>query len=501
MPLNKILLPSAILAALLSTTTAIADVTAQDVWADWQTNMDAYGGTAITTGSETFNNGVLTITDLAIQMDDPNQEIAVEANLPSLIFTEQGDGTVRVTMDETYSFSMLGPDNATMRGSLTHRDMEFVVSGTPADLVYDMSAARYAFTLDEVTASGEPVAVDLTVAFNNMTGQYSVRPGAIREIDYDVAVGTTDIFFDINAPEDDVVMNLSGQIAELGLTASLAMPEALNFEDPDNIDLSGINVEAGYNFGQMAYIFAFSEAGDTANGSAQANGGSLELVFNENEVAYTTDVKDVAINLESSEIPFPIVFAAETYGINFGMPLSRTEAPAPFELGINLTALDINDDIWAMADPSGQFPHDPVTAQIGFSGTAKWLFDLLDPEQQLAMAQSDMPIEPHSVQIDVLNIDALGLQLTGEGGFTFDNTAPGPIPGLPKPEGRVSVSANGVNSLLDNLVAMGMVPQGDVSNIRLMMGLFANATGNDGLTSSLEINAEGHIIVNGQRIQ
>jgi len=503
----KTLLPSTALVSLLGTTAAFADVSAQDVWDDWKANMEIYGDAGITIGNESIIGNTLTVTDLGMMLEDPDEGLTIEANLPSLTFTEQGDGTVLVTMADSYSFSVTDvseffPDEpSVIRGSINQQGLEVVVSGTPAEFTYDMTASRYGIQLDELVDFGEAIPMVASMALNNMSATYVVRPGAIREVDYSINAATTDLFVDANIPEEDVVMNFSGQIADLALTASIAVPEGLSFDDPENVDLSGILIDGGYTFGQLAYLFNFNDGYDDASGSAQADGGFLNFLFNETQVSYDTEVTGMAANIETSELPFPVSIAADTYGLTFAMPLARTDAPAPFAVGINLTNLGINDEIWMMGDPGNQLPHDPITAQIGISGTAKWLFDLLDPAQQMEMARSDMPIEPHSVQIDRLNIDALGLQVTGDGGFTFDNTTPGPIPGLPKPEGQVSVQATGINSLLDTLVAMGMVPQEEVMGVRMMMGMFATASGNDSLSSSLEINAAGHIIVNGQRIQ
>ena len=507
MHFTKSLLPSTALVTLLGTTAVFADVTAQDVWDDWQSNMEIYGDAGLTIGNESIIGNTLTVTDISMLLEDPDEGMKVEANLPSLTFTEQGDGTVLVTMADSYSFAFTGiseyfPDEPNViRGSLTHQGLEIVVSGSPAELTYDMTASRYGIQLDELIDFGETIPMVASMALNNVTGTSVVRPGAIREVDYSVNAATPDLIVDVNIPEEEVVMNFTGQIADLALNAAIAVPEGLNYEDPENIDFSGLSIDAGYTFGQLAYLFNFDDGYDDASGSAQANGGFLNVLFNENEVAYDTEVNGLAANIETSDFPFPISIAADAYGLTFAMPLARTDAPAPFVVGINLTNLGVNDEIWMMGDPGNQLPHDPITAQIGISGTGKWLFDLLDPAQQMEMARSDMPIEPHSVQIDTLNIDALGLEVTGEGGFTFDNTTPGPIPGMPKPEGQVSVQANGVNSLLDTLVAMGMIPQEEVMGVRMMMGMFATASGNDSLSSSLEINAAGHIIVNGQRIQ
>lgn len=506
MHLCKTLLPGT-LALLMGTTAAMADLTAQDVWDDWRANMDIYGESGVTVGGESIVGNTLTVTDLNISIDDPDQGTSVQANMPSITFTEQGDGTVLVTTSEAYTFSFQEvseyfPDEpSSIAGQLVQDGLQIVVSGSPEELTYDLTANSYAFEITEFVDFGEAMPLEATFSLNDMTGTYVVRPGAIREISYAVAASTVDMLMTMNDPEEGIALNFNGEIADLALEADVALPEGFADQDPEEMSFAGFAIDAGYTFGGLSYAFDFDDGYDAASGTASASGGHLDLLFNETAVAYDTAVQNMAVAMQVPDFPFPINLNLAEYGITFAMPLARTEEAEPFAVGINLSELSINDEIWMMGDPTGQLPRDPITAQIGLSGEVKWLYDLLDPEQQMQMAMSDMPAEPRSVQIDALNISALGVQVTGQGGFEFDASAPGIAPGVPQAVGQVSVDAQGVNSMMDTLVSMGMLSQDDVMGARMMMGMFASASGNDGLSSSLEINAEGHVIVNGQRIQ
>ena len=67
--------------------------------------------------------------------------------------------------------------------------------------------------------------------------------------------------------------------------------------------------------------------------------------------------------------------------------------------------------------------------------------------------------------------------------------------------GAVDLQLNGVNGLIDSLVAMGLMPQEQVMGARMMLGMFATSVGDDQLTSRLEVTADGQILANGQRLQ
>jgi Uncharacterized protein conserved in bacteria (DUF2125) len=72
---------------------------------------------------------------------------------------------------------------------------------------------------------------------------------------------------------------------------------------------------------------------------------------------------------------------------------------------------------------------------------------------------------------------------------------------MPRPEGVIDISINGANALMDNLVAMGLIPEDQVMMARMMIGMFATPVGEDMLTSKIEFTPEGGILANGQQIQ
>jgi len=60
----------------------------------------------------------------------------------------------------------------------------------------------------------------------------------------------------------------------------------------------------------------------------------------------------------------------------------------------------------------------------------------------------------------------------------------------------------GGNTLLDTLVDMGLVPSEQAMGARMMLGVVARpGDGEDTLVSEIEVNEEGQIFANGQRIK
>ena len=62
------------------------------------------------------------------------------------------------------------------------------------------------------------------------------------------------------------------------------------------------------------------------------------------------------------------------------------------------------------------------------------------------------------------------------------------------------IRLTGGNTLMDKLVTMGLLSQDDVMGARMMLSMFANQTGEDELTSTLEFK-DKHFFANGQQLQ
>jgi hypothetical protein len=94
------------LAALVAGGAAQAQVTAQQVWDNWQQGMAIYGEGGVSIGSESLVGSSLTVTDLTLSMSD--EVSTVSSTIPSIVFTERGDGTVSVVMSESYPVTITG---------------------------------------------------------------------------------------------------------------------------------------------------------------------------------------------------------------------------------------------------------------------------------------------------------------------------------------------------------------------------------------------------------
>lgn len=497
---------AALICSLLGSTAAFADVTAQDVWADWQTNMSLYGdGVTTTVGSETQDGGTLTVSDIVMTFTDP--EATVTVNLGDMVFAEQGDGTVSVSVAETVPMTVnVTPeygDPATINISLVQSGVDLVVGGTPEQMNYALTADSYTIQIDSVEGDTDDVVFnEARLTMSQITGAYSVAGGALRNIDYDISAGDIGVVFDIVEDGGPGMMKLNGAIAGLDASAVVAIPEDMDPEMPEMAFADGLSVDIDYTVGASDFSFEFLERNDQMQGTAQAQSGRVSLAMDKDGFSYSGGAVAPRVAFSGSEVPFPVEVAMSEYSYGATVPLSASEEPRDFGLQLLLSDLAVNDAIWGMIDPGGILSHDPATLAVDLSGMARLFVDVMNPDgMESVMMSGDVPGELHALNLNDLRLAVAGAALTGTGAFTFDNTDLATFGGFPAPRGTANFTLNGANQLIDKLVEMGLLPQEQVMGARMMMGMFMTAVGDDQLESTVEVNDQNHVIVNGQRLQ
>ena len=498
MPFKTSLSAGVCVAALLTGAPAAADLSASDVWQSWKDNLALYGEDGVSIGSEDLSGDTLTVSDLVLSMQEDSSSVTV--TIEEITFTENGDGTVSIVMSDTIPIEM--DDAGTLISiTATQSGAELVASGDPDAMNMAVTADQYVISVDRIVEYDEEVPADIRFTMNDIDGSYSITESDLRDLGYALSVASADLLIDVSEPESNDAALVSGRMEGLTANALITLPKDADFDNPETILGQGLSLEGGYGLTGSTYIFDIKDGSETAAGTASTGPVEVGLLVNEDRISYDVATSDLDLQLQAAELPFPVSVSLARYGLGFNMPVSSTDAPAPFSARFDLTEVTVNDEIWMMGDPTGQLPHDPVTARIDLSGEARLFYDLMDPEQAEQLAMADVPGEIHSVSLDELTISAVGASVDGSGGFTFDNSDMQTIPGVPRPEGQVTVNINGANRLIDTLVDMGLVPADQAGMGRMMMGMFARTVGDDQLTSTIEINEQGHILANGQRIR
>ncbi|MAC79595.1 MAG: DUF2125 domain-containing protein [Rhodobacteraceae bacterium] len=496
---------------------AAADITAEDAWGAMR-DLLAGSGYAVD-GSETRDGDTLVVSDLVFTMTTTpatDADPAIDAgtttvDFGTLRFTEAGDGTVRVQMPEVIPITSTfdDPDTnmpVTANIAVTQTGADMIMSGTPDNIRQSFSATAVDIALtsfDAPEAMLPPDAVHFSVNLADISSSATVGQGEPRpmEMSAKARTATFDMAFDV---PDEGKGAATGQMNALAFTGTGALPTGNTGGDLYAMLEGGYAVNGSFTYDSGTLSLSGEEEGQSFSVESRSAAGQLDMAIDGDSLTYDVSQADTTVTAMLAELPFPLSLQAAAMKAGITLPISKGDDAQDFKMLVNLQDFVMSDMIWTMIDPQSILPRDPATLLVDLAGKARVFTDLLDPNLATRLEQTGkMPGQLEALDINALKLDLVGAQLTGTGAFTFDNTdVDGLGSGMPRPVGELDLQLSGGNALLDKLSQMGMIGPDEAGGARMMMGLLAEpGDGPDTLKSKLEINAEGHIIANGQRIQ
>ena len=480
-----------------------ADVTPEDVWGSWQKELTASGQT-MTTGSAAQDGDAFVVTDLVVT--STKDGTTTTTTIPEVTFTDQGDGTVEITMSDSYpiAFETAAVGETPASGAeitISHPGLSVIASGTPEATDYDFTAPEMKIALTKIDgADAAAEGADVSALLTNVSGGYQMQP---VDEGFDLTSEFTAESMAVNVkaknPEDgsDVVLTASVTAPVFKMDGSFIglegeLPEAL---------AKGFGMDIGVSYGTVSYDLSVTEAKGPTKITGGAESGSFQLAMDAARLLYSSAGKGVTLSLSGPEIPVPQVNVswAES-AATFLMPIVASEEVQDFTFLAKVIDLTLPEEIWAMGDPTGVLAHDPATVIVVTKGKVKLTTDIIDEVAMAALGDAP-PGELHALDINEIKVKVAGAELTGAGAFTFDNTDMATFGGVPAPTGKLDLTLTGGNKLLDGLVTLGLLTEDDATGARMMVAMFANpGSGEDVLTSTLEFK-DKHFFANGQQIQ
>lgn len=495
-----LLTTSFVAASALFAAPALADVTADEVWQNWQALGTSYGQT-YSAGAETRSGNTLTITDLSMDMSSgANKTIGT---IPEVAFRETGDGRVEVTMSDAYRLTMQSKDGMGKDLSntviISQSGLKLMASGTSAAISYDIGADAIIVKMLDFMVDGKPKDMDIDLDLSNLQATYQVAPGDMMAVNSTIAAQSLSFQVTGKSDEDQATFDAKGQMNNIAGASAGAIPKAA-IGDLAAMLSQGFTSDGSFTYDNGSFtLAAISPDGSTTNIDSTSQGGSLNISMDKDRLAYGIHGKDVALKVSGTAIPFPELTAGyKEASFSLLAPISAGDEPKNFAINAKLDGLTVSDAIWAMIDPDATLPRDPATLDIALKGKAKPLVDLLGVDTA-AMAGGAVPLQLHALDIDALHLSVAGAEFKGNGALTFDNSQPPVLGGVvPMPAGKVNLSLTGVNTLLGKLQALGVVDQQITMTFGMMTGMLAKPGPTpDSYTAEVEITKDGKILSNG----
>jgi hypothetical protein len=495
---------STALALVFTATGAMADVTPEEVWESWQA-LSTSAGQDLVVGGTARNGDTLEVTGVVMTFSDELGG-SFSASIDQMAFKDNGDGTVAVTMSESYPLSLAFPADgdgpSAMKLTVSQPGMVITAGGSATETSYDVSGPKVTIKLDEVKdEAGQVLDTQADVAMTGMTSKYVViRNGEQTQLDSSFAAES--LALNVAGKEIDgsgegvVTLSMTGLAGAtkgnfLGAEIMANMATALN---------SGFTTDTSFSFTSLALNADITDANGPVKITGGASGGGLVLAVDKEKVNYGSSLQGLTLTASGPEIPFPEVSVSlSEYALNVLMPASKSDSPQDFAFLAKLVDFTISEDVWGLVDPGAVLSREPATLVVDLKGQGFWKQDIMDPAVDLDSIEA--PGELTSLDLTQVLVKAAGAEVAADGGLTFDNTDLVTFDGVPAPTGTVNVNIKGVNALIDNLIAMGLVPDDQAMGARMMLGLFTRpGAGPDEVTSVIEFK-DGGLFANGQQLQ
>ncbi|MEX5728078.1 hypothetical protein Ga0609869_001431 [Rhodovulum iodosum] len=494
---------------------AAAELTAAGVWGSLKGMAESYGQQI--TATETVEGDSLVVRDVSVTIETSpielpeggSQSSTASGAIAEIVFTETGDGAVRITMAPEGVLAVNSEarmNGETARSDVTMRmrqtGLEAVATGSPGDITYRFTAPEVGMTMDQMTVDGETAPAQMQMTAGGVSGMYRITGTDSRTILSDFAADSAGFDFDLSDPAAGTAVKIVATVGALTSASRSVLPPQMDGTDMARMLKAGFSSEGNIAYGPLQMTADVTEAGAPTRMAMASTGGRFDFALDSDQIVYRTAQSGTEMMVSGAQIPFPqLAMQIEEGAFGLTMPTAQGEEPGDFGLLTRLQGLTVDEALWSMIDPAGALPRDPATLVIDLSGKARMLADLFDP-MAIAELQGQPPAELQSLDVNALQLSVAGADLSGAGAFSFDNSDTTPFNGMPKPTGGLSLRLTGANALLDKLVAMGLVPQDQATGFRMMLGMFAKpGEGADTLVSDIQVTEDGQILANGQRLR
>ncbi|MEJ6403169.1 DUF2125 domain-containing protein [Yoonia sp. 2307UL14-13] len=501
------------LIGLLASTTAMlathaaADITADDVWANTTAMYQATGGTL--DAEVTRDGSTVFVDDVRLTYEFPFDFGRITFGLPPMTMIEEDDGSVTQKLPKSFDVDFSVESEPAMiedfrfSALVTQADFVSTATGTPGDITYERSAGAIGATVD-LNIDFEDVTVSFEITGDGYSQTTRVQEGDLLRITSESETGDMRYSYQSDGGYDFSDEGSGEYGPTTGAFAAALPANGFDLINPAAAIQDGMFFDATTTQNGTRDESTTSFDGEVMTRTASSSGvGSSALRLSEDGFFVEAEVSDIQFMFEEREfIDLLADVNMNRMAVSYQVPLMARDTAQPVGLTLDMTGVVVNEELWDMADATGTISRDPINVALDIVSDVILEVDLLDfANLETAFDAPEPPFMPESLTINSLLIDAMGANATGTGAFEFDATDTETFDGLPRPEGDAEITIMGANALLDQLSAAGLVPDADLGGVRMMLGMFTRPAGDDTLTSTLAVNPEGQVLVNGERIR
>ncbi|MCA8882935.1 MAG: DUF2125 domain-containing protein [Rhodobacteraceae bacterium] len=496
MPIRFTRPPLAALTAVAFALPAAADITPDALWQLWQ-QTGAQSGRSIAAASTSHDGAALRLNGVTVTQT--LKDAVFTAQIDRMILSPAADGAVAVSVAADQSVRFTAHDDTedlAARFALSGSGLTIAVTG-------DLDAPEYAFATDALTldlqellSGGTPVPAQAMLGVRDVSGTVDgTGSGTTTPLTARFSGAETTSLLVYDDPVSGAALRTESTQADIDGTLTFD-PGTGNGDPARGWSLAG-QVSGGA--GQSTSRQTAAETG-TVETAIRQDRSAIQLAYDAERVSYDIDIAGVQLALSSDQFPLPpMTFSLPEASAAVSVPLAPAAGTQTARIALTLKDLEVDDALWAMADPGHALPRTP--AQLALNVEA----DLLVQDAPVLpgpLGTAPPPgLLPHAVRIRDLSLALADATLNAAGGFTFETAAGSQVPDVNAPVGKLDLSGTGLVTLLQRLSAAGILDPQQTMGAQMVLGMFATPGDGDSLTSQVVAEPGGALYVNGNRVR
>lgn len=488
-----------------------AALTADEVWADWQ-RLAATRQLAVT-ATPTRTGDSLVLTDITLPLGPPDDQVAM--TIPRIDLQDMPDGRVKVLLPAQFPIVIADTDTGkpgakTVILAASAPDFSMIIAGLGDTATFEVAAPSIVISLDRIEPAllaGERV--DVNIAIADLVVQHRMDLTQPTQTVFSMAnVGT--VHGDVTFDTEDTASGkgtMSTDLATLAWSLNLVIPPSgLGAPLPDDGNplpmilkafADGLVVDGALTYGAFALNADVTEGSEKTRVDFTSASGRGVVKLDPTAIVYDIAVGKTALAVDgppgSSEVPKAAMSVSE-FGYGASVGIGDLVTPQDARVTMRLVDLVMSPEMWVAMDPGSVFEPSPLTFVLDVAGRYKLSPEMLTPEWRPTPGEM-APVDIVDATLSDLRIAAFGINVTGTGSLTFDETDLVTYDGIPAPLGKVSLQATGVNALIDRLVAAGKIPPDALTGVRMGLAMtFKPGTEPDTLVSEAEFRETGFFL-------
>ncbi|WP_375688847.1 DUF2125 domain-containing protein [Pseudooceanicola sp. LIPI14-2-Ac024] len=488
------------------TATPGLSLTPEELWGQWQDFLTSSGYEVSVDTGGSGSELILDNLTLTREIQTPDQSGTVAANLGQYTMTGQGDGSVLITMPDSQPIvidvTAEGEPPVQVTLEQTAAAFEMRAQGSLEDTQYSYSGDSYGLALTSVVEDGTPIELGTAgMLLSAIAGTTDIKTDTAYEIEQQFTAETMTYTLDITEPPTEGTGHVvaAGMLSGIRSTGGGTIPIGVDSSDFAALAAAGFDVSGALSFESSAGENAFTDGDQSVNLKTRSGGGQYTFGLDGARVTYQATGQDLGMEISGSEVPFPLNLEATEAGFQISLPLAKSEEAQDFEMSFTLAGVTLPDQLWAMADPEGRLPRDPLTLQLAVSGTGELFVDLTNEAQMQQLAETGgTPGQVETLKVETLTIEGLGAQIDATADLTVDNDTPSPMGQGPNVYGTANIHLVGVQALLQTLAQMGLIPPAQaMMGAGMISQLGRQVSGPDDLEADITMDQQGALTING----